>query len=645
MASQLNDYSAQNIEVLEGLAAVRKRPGMYIGSTGVKGLHHLVWEVVDNSIDEFLAGFGDEIDIVLNPNGSVTVEDRGRGIPIDKHHSNGLPALEIIMTTLHAGGKFDNQSYSFSGGLHGVGVSVVNALSEWLEIKTCWKNKEYIQRYERGKKASPIKKIGKCNITGTSITFMPDSEIFTTTNFNFDTLAHRLQESAFLNKGLTLNLWDKRNSTETEKIETKEDKKVSYSYDGGIKEFIEYLNHRHTNLHDEIVYFEKEKNQFQYEIALQYNQNYNERIYSYANNIKTDEGGYHVTGFKAALTRAINSFAQKNNLLNKNDPTLTGSDLREGLTAVVSVRLAEPQFEGQTKNKLGNSNIKSKIESSYYDFLTLYLNHNPEVGKAIVNKALAAIRARQASKKARELSRKKNSMVNKNLPVKLADCSSRKPEESEIFLVEGDSAGGSAKQGRNRDFQAVLPLKGKILNVERARIDKVLSNDEIISIISALGTGIGEDFDLSKLRYHKIIIMTDADIDGAHIGTLILTLFYRYMEEIIKKDHIYMAQPPLYRVKIGSKSRYLYTEEDLYKFKQKNKEKNFSLQQYKGLGEMNPDQLWKTTMDPENRKLMKIEIDDDLKADDIFTRLMGNDSSLRKEFIFANADKAKDLDI
>ncbi len=636
MSGQSPNYTAKNIEVLEGLDAVRKRPGMYIGSTGTKGLHHLVWEVVDNSIDEFLAGYGDAINVFINKDGSITVEDEGRGIPVDKHHSNGLPALEIIMTTLHAGGKFNNQSYSFSGGLHGVGVSVVNALSEWLEIRTCWQGNEYIQRYKQGKKDSTITKVGPCDKSGTKITFMPDSSIFTTMTYNFDTLSGRLQESAFLNKGLSLSLKDKRNN---------DNKKVTYSYDGGIEEFIEHLNQHHSCLHEKIVYFEHQNKNYQFEIAFQYNENSNERIFSYANNIKTDEGGYHVTGFKTALTRAINIFAEKNNILNKTDPSLTGSDLREGLTAIVSVRLPEPQFEGQTKNKLGNSDIKSKIDSVYYDYLTRFLNHNSDVGKAIVNKALAAIRARQASKKARELSRKKNSMVRKNLPVKLADCSSRKPENSELFLVEGDSAGGSAKQGRNREFQAILPLKGKILNVERARIDKVLNNDEIISIISALGTGIGEDFNLDKLRYHKIIIMTDADVDGAHIGTLILTLFYRYMEEIIKKGHIYLAKPPIYRVKIGSKEEYLYSEKELLEIKNKYKNKNFSLQQYKGLGEMNPDQLWKTTMDPANRKLMKIEIEDSLKADDIFTRLMGKDTSLRKEFIFNNAEEVGDLDI
>ena len=636
MSGQSQNYSAKNIEVLEGLDAVRKRPGMYIGSTGTKGLHHLVWEVVDNSIDEFLAGYGDLINVFINKDGSITVEDEGRGIPVDKHHSNGLPALEIIMTTLHAGGKFNNQSYSFSGGLHGVGVSVVNALSEWLEIRTCWQGSEYVQRYKQGKKDSSIRKVGPCDKSGTEITFMPDSSIFITMSYNFDTLSSRFQQSAFLNKGLSLSLKDNR---------VNDNNKVTYSYDGGIEEFIKHLNQHHNCLHEKVVYFEHQNKNYQVEIAFQYNENFNERIYSYANNIKTDEGGYHVTGFKTALTRAINVFAEKNNILNKTDPSLTGSDLREGLTAIVSVRLPEPQFEGQTKNKLGNSGIKSKIDSVYYDYLTRFLNHNDEIGKAIVNKALAAIRARQASKKARELSRKKNSMVRKNLPVKLADCSSRKPENSELFLVEGDSAGGSAKQGRNRDFQAILPLKGKILNVERARIDKVLNNDEIISIISALGTGIGEDFNLDKLRYHKIIIMTDADVDGAHIGTLILTLFYRYMEEIIKKGHIYLAKPPLYRVKIGSKEKYLYSERELSEFKSKYNNNNFSLQQYKGLGEMNPDQLWRTTMDPSNRKLMKVEIEDTLKADDIFARLMGKDTSLRKEFIFNNAEEVGELDI
>ncbi len=637
MEQARSNYNADKIEVLEGLSAVRKRPGMYIGSTGTKGLHHLVWEVVDNSIDEFLAGFGNRVTVILHKNDSVEVRDRGRGIPVDIHSASGRPALEIIMTTLHAGGKFNSDSYSFSGGLHGVGVSVVNALSEWLEITTCWQEQEYRQKYRRGRPVNEIEENGSCSKSGTKIIFKPDPEIFTTTNFRYETLVHRLQESAFLNSGLQLELRDYRDKDEV--------KKDVFSYEGGIREFVSFLNKHHSSLNEDTIYYSRELKKCKFEIALQYNEGYTERIFSYVNNIKTDEGGYHVTGFKTALTRAFNNFARENNLLNNSDPSLTGSDLREGLTAVISLRLDNPQFEGQTKNKLGNSDVKSKIETNFYEFLTEYLSYNPETGKAVVDKALQAVRARQASKKARELSRKNNSISQRNLPVKLAECSSRKPEKSELYLVEGDSAGGSAKQGRNRKFQAILPLKGKILNVERARLEKILSNKEIVSIISSLGTGIGEDFNIDDLRYHKIIIMTDADIDGAHIATLILTLFYRYMDELIKNEHIYLACPPLYRVSSKGKNKYLYNDKELEDYRRKNPEKNYSIQRYKGLGEMNPDQLWKTTMNPENRRLLKIEIDDLIEADEIFTRLMGSNSSLRKEFIFNNASEAIEIDV
>ena len=631
-----NEYSSDNIEVLEGLSAVRKRPGMYIGSTGTKGLHHLVWEVVDNSIDEHLSGYGDEINVTLNEDGSVSVVDRGRGIPVDNYRDTGRPALEVIMTNLHAGGKFDDQSYTFSGGLHGVGVSVVNALSEWLEIVTCWQGDKYFQRYEKGQAVTEVNKLEECEKTGTKITFKPDEKIFTTIDFRFETLSSRLKESAYLNSELKLILRDKRNNEVKEK---------EFSASGGLKQFIEFLNQHHGLLHEEIVYFKKELSNCQLEFALQYNNTYTTRIYSYANNIKTDDGGYHVTGFKTALTRAINKFAEENNLLNKSDPSLKGGDIREGLTAVISVRLPEPQFEGQTKNKLGNSDIKSQIESSVYDYLRDLLSYKPEIGKKIVDKALAAVRARKASKKARELNKKKDAIGNKNLPVKLADCSSKKPEKRELFLVEGDSAGGSAKQGRNREFQAILPLKGKILNVERARMEKILSNDEIVAIIKSLGTGIGEEFDLEKLRYHKIIIMTDADVDGAHIETLILTLFYRYMKKILERGRVYLARPPLYLVKQGKKKEYIYNDRELRKFKSNNGETNYSLQRYKGLGEMNPKQLWKTTMNPEKRRLMQVEIEDAVEADKLFTRLMGNDTSLRREFILNNADKVEELDV
>ena len=629
-------YDADQIQILEGLEAVRKRPGMYIGSTGQKGLHHLVWEVVDNSIDEFLAGYGNEIKVIINNDNSITVEDSGRGIPAEKHSDAGIPAAQVVMTTLHAGGKFNNNSYKVSGGLHGVGVSVVNALSEHLELETCWQGKKYRQEYEKGYPQTDMECLGKCKNQGTKITFRPDSEIFDTLKFKFDTLAHRLQESAYLNKNLKLSLIDKR----------KDDiKKKTFQYSGGIKAFIKHLNSNHDILHEDIIYTEDEIGDYYLEIAIQYNNGYTERIYSYANNINTADGGYHLTGFKTALTKAINNFAKKNNLLNKSDPSLRGKDVREGLTAIINVNLPEPQFEGQTKTKLGNSELRSIVERSVYEYLNLFLNSNPEVGKKIIDKALQAVRARKASKKARELTRRKSALNSNSLPGKLADCTSRKPEKSELFLVEGDSAGGSAKQGRNRHFQAILPLKGKILNVERARINKILNNKEIATIITALGTGIGDDFNIDNLRYHKIIIMTDADIDGAHISTLILTLFFRYMQELIKHDHIYLARPPLYKVSWKGKSKYLYTDEKLEEFRKEHPDLNFSLQRYKGLGEMNPDQLWKTTMDPENRKLQKIEIEDRLEADDIFNRLMGSKARLRKEFIFNNAYMVEDLDV
>jgi len=637
LSSQIEtDYNSDNIEVLEGLSAVRKRPGMYIGSTGTKGLHHLVWEVVDNSIDEHLAGFGSEIEVTINEDGSVTVSDSGRGIPVDDYRDTDRPALEVIMTNLHAGGKFNNQSYTFSGGLHGVGVSVVNALSAWLLIETCWQGKRYRQRYERGEAVSEVEEIESCEQTGTDITFMPDDDIFTTTEFRYETLASRLKESAYLNSDLTLHLRDLRDE---------EKKENEFSASGGLKQFVEFLNQHHDELHQDIIYFEEELEDCSLEMALQYNDTYATRIYSYANNIKTDEGGYHVTGFKTALTRAVNNFAEENNLLNKSDPSLKGGDIREGLTAVISVRLAEPQFEGQTKNKLGNSNIKSQIESAVYEYMTELLSYQYEIGKKIVDKALAAVRARQASKKARELNKKKEAVGSQNLPVKLADCSSRTPEKSELFLVEGDSAGGSAKQGRNREFQAILPLKGKILNVERARMEKILSNDEVVAIIKSLGTGIGEEFDISNLRYHKIIIMTDADVDGAHIETLILTLFYRYMRKIVERGHVYLARPPLYQAKAGPKKEYLYDDRELQQYRENNGETNFSLQRYKGLGEMNPEQLWSTTMNPDNRRLMRVEIEDAFEADKLFTRLMGRDTSLRREFILNNADRVNEIDV
>ncbi|HKL13679.1 MAG TPA: DNA topoisomerase (ATP-hydrolyzing) subunit B [Halanaerobiales bacterium] len=627
-------YNADKIQVLEGLEAVRKRPGMYIGSTGIKGLHHLVWEVVDNSIDEFLAGFGSKIKVTVHKDNSVSVEDWGRGIPADLHKDTGRPAVEIVLTTLHAGGKFNNNSYKVAGGLHGVGVSVVNALSEELKIETHWEGHKYTQTFKKGLPKNKLTKEGKTDKSGTKITFKPDSKIFDTTKFKFETLSHRFKQSAYLNKDLTLILEDERNN-----------KKEKYQYDGGIKAFIEYLNKNRDLLHKEIIYNEDSFEEYELEFAIQYNQGYSERIFSYANNINTVDGGYHLTGFKSALTKAVNNFAKKNNMLPKNVNGLNGHDVREGITAVINVKLPNPQFEGQTKSKLGNSELRSIVEKSAYDYLSLYLDTNPELGNTIVKKALKSVRARQASKKARELTKRKSVLSSSSLPGKLADCASKKAEGSEIFIVEGDSAGGSAKQARNRHKQAILPLKGKILNVERARLDKILNNTEIASIITALGTGVGEDFDIDNLRYEKIIIMTDADIDGAHISTLILTLFYRYMQDLIEEGHVYLARPPLYKVTYRKNSQYIFNEQGLKEFREEVGAGNFSIQRYKGLGEMNPDQLWDTTMSPETRKLQKVEINDEIEADDVFTKLMGSNSKLRKKFIFKNADLATEIDI
>ena len=627
-------YNASQIQVLKGLDAVRKRPGMYIGSTGIRGLHHLVWEVIDNSIDEFLAGYGNIIEVTINEDNSITVEDQGRGIPVDIHEETGLPAAELVLTTLHAGGKFDNKSYRVSGGLHGVGIAVVNALSEELELNTHVNGQEYYQKYQKGLPVTKLINKGATKKRGTRIRFKPDSEIFEIIDFKYETLSRRLQESAFLNKELTFILTDKRGETVIEE---------KYQYDGGIKAFVEHLNKSRTVLHEDIIYHTDTIENVEIEIGIQYNDGYNERILSYANNIATNDGGYHVTGFKTALTRAINNFARENRLIKK-DETLSGDDVREGLTAVISVKLPDPQFDGQTKSRLGNIELRSIVENSVIEFLSLYFDLNPEVANKIVEKAIQAIRARDAAKKARELTRRKNALNTHALPGKLADCTSRKAEESELFIVEGDSAGGSAKQGRNRYFQAILPLKGKILNVERARMDRILSNTEIAAIITALGTGIGDDFDIKKLRYHKIIIMTDADVDGAHIATLILTLFYRFMPELIENGHVFLAQPPLYRVSWSKKEKYLYNEQELLEFRDQVKG-NFVIQRYKGLGEMNPEQLWNTTMNPETRKLLRVEINNDIEADEIFTQLMGSNASLRRDFIIQNAELVKDLDI
>lgn len=629
-------YDASQIQILEGLEAVRKRPGMYIGSTGSKGLHHLVWEVVDNSIDEYLAGHGKEIRVVLNPEGSVTVEDRGRGIPVDIHPEKGISAAQVVLTTLHAGGKFNNSSYKISGGLHGVGVSVVNALSEWLKLEVHKDGEVYYQEYRYGVPQTELSVIGTTKKTGTMITFMPDETIFETIDFKFEIMAHRLQESAFLNNELKLILEDLRGE---------EPHRVDYQYNGGIVTFIEHLNVNRNPLHEDIIYVEKQVGDKNIQVSFQYNEGYNERIYSFANNINTEDGGFHVTGFKTALTKALNIWGKNNNMLKASDSSLTGNDVREGLTAVINVKLPDPQFEGQTKAKLGNSDMKSIVETVVYEHLGYYFDTNPEVAKTILDKALQAVRSRKALKKARELVKRKNALSSHSLPGKLADCSARKADRAEIFLVEGDSAGGSAKQGRNREFQAILPLKGKILNVEKSSLDKVLSNNEISTIIAALGCGIDEEFDISKLRYHKIIIMTDADVDGAHICTLLLTLFYRHMKKLIDNGYVYIAQPPLYKVTHGRKETYLYNDAELQSYVKNLKDNKYGLQRYKGLGEMNPGQLWETTMNPETRKLQLVEIDDEREADEVFDQLMGNNAELRKDFIFANAQMVGELDI
>lgn len=629
-------YDASQIQILEGLEAVRKRPGMYIGSTGSKGLHHLIWEVVDNSIDEYLAGYGKMIKVTLNPNGSVMVEDQARGIPVDIHPEKGIPAVQLVLTTLHAGGKFDNSSYKIAGGLHGVGLSVVNALSEWLILEVYTAGKIYRQRYQRGIPQTELEVVGKTKKTGTTISFLPDDMIFETLEFKFETLAHRFQESAFLNSDLKIMISDQRGL---------EPRTVEYKYAGGIVAFIEHLNLNRTQLHKDIIFVEKQVEDKNIQVAFQYNDGYNERIYSFANNINTEDGGYHVTGFKTALTKALNSWGRSNSALKSSDPSLTGNDVREGLTAIINVKLPDPQFEGQTKSKLGNSDLRSTVESVVYDHLGYFFDTNPEVAKAIIDKSLQAVRARKALKKARELTKRKNALNSHSLPGKLADCSNRKPEKSEIFLVEGDSAGGSAKQARNREFQAILPLKGKPLNVEKASLDKVLSNGEIATIIAAFGCGIDAEFDISKLRYHKIIIMTDADIDGAHISTLLLTLFYRYMKPLIDNGYVYLAQPPLYKISYGKKSEYLYTDQQLQQYLKKIGNVKYTIQRYKGLGEMNPNQLWETTMNPENRNMQLVEIDDEWQADEIFDQLMGNNVELRKEFIFKNAARVGELDI
>ena len=630
-------YDESQIQVLEGLEAVRKRPGMYIGSTSSRGLHHLVYEIVDNSIDEALAGFCKNIEVTINEDNSITVIDDGRGMPVGIHPKMGKATVEVIMTVLHAGGKFGGGGYKVSGGLHGVGASVVNALSEYCEVTVKREGFIWQQKYSRGNVLCDLTKIGESDEHGTKVLFKPDHEIFEDTVFDFEVLSSRLRELAFLNKGIAITLREKRE--EEERVER-------YHYEGGIKEFVSYLNRNKEVLHESPIYVEGEKDGIIAEIALQYNDGYNENLYSFANNIDTIEGGTHLAGFKSALTRAINDYAKRFGHIKDNDKNLSGDDAREGLTAVVSVKISEPQFEGQTKTKLGNSEVRGVVDSIVAEGVSIFLEENPAVGKIIIDKALMAARARDAARKARELTRK-SVLERSTLPGKLADCSSKDPAECEIYIVEGDSAGGSAKQGRNRKFQAILPLRGKILNVEKQRLDRILNSDTIRSMITAFGAGIGKDFDEEKLRYNRIIIMTDADVDGAHIRTLLLTFFYRYMRPLIDGGHVYIAQPPLYKVSKGKREEYAYTDEELDKILEEfgGKDSSINIQRYKGLGEMNANQLWDTTMDPEHRILLKATVEDAIAADEIFTILMGDKVEPRREFIQKNAKKVSNLDI
>ena len=630
-------YDESQIQVLEGLEAVRKRPGMYIGSTSSRGLHHLVYEIVDNSIDEALAGFCKNIEVAINEDNSITVVDDGRGMPVGIHPKMGKATVEVIMTVLHAGGKFGGGGYKVSGGLHGVGASVVNALSEYCEVTVKREGFIWQQKYSRGNVLCDLTKIGESDEHGTKVLFKPDHEIFEDTVFDFEVLASRLRELAFLNKGIAITLTDKREG---------EERVEKFHYEGGIKEFVSYLNRNKEVLHESPIYVEGEKDGIIAEIALQYNDGYNENLYSFANNIDTIEGGTHLAGFKSALTRAINDYAKRFGHIKDNDKNLSGDDAREGLTAVVSVKISEPQFEGQTKTKLGNSEVRGVVDSIVAEGVSIFLEENPAVGKIIIDKALMAARARDAARKARELTRK-SVLERSTLPGKLADCSSKDPMECEIYIVEGDSAGGSAKQGRNRKFQAILPLRGKILNVEKQRLDRILNSDTIRSMITAFGAGIGKDFDEAKLRYNRIIIMTDADVDGAHIRTLLLTFFYRYMRPLIDGGHVYIAQPPLYKVSKGKREEYAYTDEDLDNILEEfgGKDNSINIQRYKGLGEMNANQLWDTTMDPEHRILLKATVEDAIAADEIFTILMGDKVEPRREFIQKNANKVSNLDI
>ncbi|QKG85827.1 DNA topoisomerase (ATP-hydrolyzing) subunit B [Kroppenstedtia pulmonis] len=634
---QNTGYDESQIQVLEGLEAVRKRPGMYIGSTSSRGLHHLVWEVVDNSIDEALAGRCDTIDITIHEDNSVTVMDNGRGIPVGIQPKMGRPAVEVVMTVLHAGGKFDGDGYKFSGGLHGVGVSVVNALSEWLEVEVHREGKIHRQRYSRGVPVADLAVVGETTTSGTRITFKPDPDIFTETiEYDYEILQNRLRELAFLNQGVRINLTDER----------REGKTKEFKYDGGIASFVEHLNRNRETLHEPPIFIEGEKDSIVVQIAIQYNDSFSGNIYSYANNIHTHEGGTHEAGFKSALTRVINDYARRYNLLKENESNLTGDDTREGLTGIISIKIPDPQFEGQTKTKLGNSEARTATESLFTEHFLTYLEENPVISKKVINKAIMAARAREAARKARELTRRKNALEVSSLPGKLADCTSRKADKSELYLVEGDSAGGTAKQGRDRMYQAILPLKGKILNVEKARLDKALSNDEIRTIITALGTGIGDDFNLEKARYHKIVIMTDADVDGAHIRTLLLTFFYRYMRPLIETGYIYIAQPPLFKVTQGKKVLYAFRDAEKDQLVEKlSKKGKVDLQRYKGLGEMTATQLWETTMDPESRTLLQVSLEDAMDADLVFETLMGDKVGPRREFIQEYAKTVRNLDI
>lgn len=636
-----NQYGADQIQILEGLEAVRKRPGMYIGSTSSKGLHHLVYEIVDNSVDEALAGYCSVIDVQINEDNSITVKDNGRGIPVGINHKAGLPAVEVVFTILHAGGKFGGGGYKVSGGLHGVGASVVNALSEWLEVVVYREGKVHKQRYERGNKVYDLKVIGECDEskTGTEVTFLPDKEIFEDTVYDFKILEARLREMAFLTKNLKIVLRDVRGEEEKEEV---------FHYEGGIKEFVAYLNKGNHPIYEDVIYCEGIVNNVSVEVAMQHNDAYNDNCYGFVNNINTPEGGTHVEGFKRAVTKTFNDYARNNKLLKDSEDNLTGEDIREGLTSIISVKIEDPQFEGQTKQKLGNSEARYAVESVLSEKLKYYLEQNPAVAKNICEKSISAQRARMAARKARDLARRKNALESANLPGKLADCSDKNPENCEIYIVEGDSAGGSAKKARKRATQAILPLRGKILNVEKARLERVLGNAEIKAMITAFGTGIHEDFDISKLRYHKIIIMTDADVDGAHIATLLLTFLYRFMPDLIKAGHVYLAQPPLYKLEKNKKDWYAYSDEERDSILDEiGRDQNVKIQRYKGLGEMDASQLWETTMDPENRILLRVNMDEDAKSelDLTFTTLMGDEVEPRREFIEENAKFVSNLDI